>query len=89
MRFLKQVGSVLRYTLKKPIYDIPGFPEILAGDLTQNLVEQGKQFEPNNIYSVQEYGKGNIGELKLLKQNFPHLKVLISSQNYRLVKRIV
>jgi thioredoxin reductase (NADPH) len=31
---------------KKPIYDIPGFPEILAGDLTENLVEQGKQFEP-------------------------------------------
>ncbi|WP_299888946.1 NAD(P)/FAD-dependent oxidoreductase [uncultured Lacinutrix sp.] len=31
---------------KKPIYDIPGFPEILAGDLTQNLLEQGKQFEP-------------------------------------------
>ena len=31
---------------KKPIYDIPGFPEILAGDLTRNLVEQGKQFEP-------------------------------------------
>lgn len=31
---------------KKPIYDIPGFPEVLAGDLTQNLLEQGKQFEP-------------------------------------------
>jgi thioredoxin reductase (NADPH) len=31
---------------KKPIYDIPGFPEILAGDLTGNLLEQGKQFEP-------------------------------------------
>ncbi|WMI69568.1 NAD(P)/FAD-dependent oxidoreductase [Mangrovimonas sp. YM274] len=31
---------------KKPIYDIPGFPEILAGDLTNNLLEQGKQFEP-------------------------------------------
>ncbi len=31
---------------KKPIYDIPGFPEILAGDLTRNLLEQGKQFEP-------------------------------------------
>ncbi|MGM5468714.1 NAD(P)/FAD-dependent oxidoreductase [Flavobacteriaceae bacterium LMO-SS05] len=31
---------------KKPIYDIPGFPEILAGDLTQNLLEQGRQFEP-------------------------------------------
>ncbi len=31
---------------KKPIYDIPGFPEILAGDLTANLLEQGKQFQP-------------------------------------------
>ena len=31
---------------KKPIYDIPGFPEVLAGDLTDNLLEQGKQFEP-------------------------------------------
>ena len=31
---------------KKPIYDIPGLPEILAGDLTRNLLEQGKQFKP-------------------------------------------
>lgn len=31
---------------KKPIYDIPGFPEILAGDLTANLLEQSKQFKP-------------------------------------------
>lgn len=31
---------------KKPIYDIPGFPEILADDLTVNLLEQCKQFEP-------------------------------------------
>lgn len=31
---------------KKPIYDIPGFPEILADDLTKNLMEQCKQFEP-------------------------------------------
>lgn len=31
---------------KKPIYDIPGFPEILAGELTDNLLEQCKQFKP-------------------------------------------
>jgi len=31
---------------KKPIYDIPGYPEILAGDLTKNLIEQCKQFKP-------------------------------------------
>ncbi|MEL4307754.1 NAD(P)/FAD-dependent oxidoreductase [Joostella sp. CR20] len=31
---------------KKPIYDIPGFPEVLAGDLVTNLLEQIKSFEP-------------------------------------------
>ena len=31
---------------KKPIYDIPAYPEILAGDLTEKLLEQSKQFEP-------------------------------------------
>ncbi|MDC0463854.1 NAD(P)/FAD-dependent oxidoreductase [Flavobacteriaceae bacterium] len=30
---------------KKPIYDIPAYPEILAGDLTDKLLEQSKQFE--------------------------------------------
>ena len=31
---------------KKPIYDIPGFPEILAGDLVDNLMSQIKPFKP-------------------------------------------
>ncbi len=31
---------------KKPIYDIPAYPEILAGELTEKLLEQCKQFEP-------------------------------------------
>ncbi len=31
---------------KKPIYDIPAFPEILAGDLVKNLLEQIKPFNP-------------------------------------------
>ncbi|THD69742.1 NAD(P)/FAD-dependent oxidoreductase [Robertkochia marina] len=31
---------------KKPIYDIPGFPEVLAGDLVDNLMEQIKPFDP-------------------------------------------
>ncbi|MDG3580997.1 NAD(P)/FAD-dependent oxidoreductase [Galbibacter pacificus] len=30
---------------KKPIYDIPAFPEILAGDLVNNLLEQIRPFE--------------------------------------------
>ena len=31
---------------KKPIYDIPGFPKILAGDLVHNLMEQIAPFKP-------------------------------------------
>ena len=31
---------------KKPIYDIPAHPEILAGDLVDNLLKQCKQFQP-------------------------------------------
>ncbi len=31
---------------KKPIYDIPGYPEILAGDLTENLLKQIEPFKP-------------------------------------------
>lgn len=31
---------------KKPIYDIPAFPEILAGDLIDNLLKQAEPFKP-------------------------------------------
>ncbi|MFT6096347.1 MAG: thioredoxin reductase (NADPH), partial [Nonlabens sp.] len=31
---------------KKPIYDIPGFPEVLAGDLVTNLMKQIEPFQP-------------------------------------------
>jgi thioredoxin reductase (NADPH) len=31
---------------KKPIYDIPGYPSVLAGELIDNLMEQIKPFNP-------------------------------------------
>jgi len=31
---------------KKPIYDIPGYPSVLAGELVDNLMEQAKPFHP-------------------------------------------
>jgi thioredoxin reductase (NADPH) len=31
---------------KKPIYDIPGFPSILAGELIDNLMDQAEPFKP-------------------------------------------
>ena len=42
----KAGGQCIELYPKKPIYDIPGYPEILAGDLINNLIEQGRQFEP-------------------------------------------
>jgi len=44
---LPQVGGQLSEIYpKKPIYDIPGFPSILAGDLVKNLMEQIAPFKP-------------------------------------------
>lgn len=39
-------GQLAEIYPKKPIYDIPGFPEVLAGDLVHNLMEQIKPFQP-------------------------------------------
>ncbi len=39
-------GQLAELYPKKPIYDIPGYPEVLAGDLVVNLMEQIKQFQP-------------------------------------------
>ena len=41
----QQGGQCSEIYPKKPIYDIPAFPEILAGDLVDNLMEQIKPFE--------------------------------------------
>lgn len=44
---LPQAGGQLSELYpKKPIFDIPGFPEVLAGDLVDKLMEQIKQFQP-------------------------------------------
>jgi len=44
---LPQTGGQLSEIYpKKPIYDIPGFPSILAGELVDNLMEQIAPFKP-------------------------------------------
>ncbi len=44
---LPQTGGQLSEIYpKKPIYDIPGFPTILAGELVDNLMEQIAPFKP-------------------------------------------
>jgi thioredoxin reductase (NADPH) len=45
---LPQVGGQLSEIYpKKPIYDIPGYPSVLAGDLVKNLMEQIAPFKPS------------------------------------------
>ncbi len=39
-------GQLTEIYPKKPIYDIPGFPEVLAGDLIDNLMKQAAPFKP-------------------------------------------
>jgi thioredoxin reductase (NADPH) len=44
---LPQIGGQLSEIYpQKPIYDIPGYPEVKAQDLVDNLMEQAKPFEP-------------------------------------------
>jgi thioredoxin reductase (NADPH) len=39
-------GQLTEIYPKKPIYDIPGYPSVLAGDLTDRLMEQIAPFKP-------------------------------------------
>lgn len=49
---LPQMGGQLSELYpKKPIFDIPGFPSVLAGELVDNLYEQVKQFEPGFTFN--------------------------------------
>ena len=40
-------GQLTEIYPKKPIYDIPGYPTILAGELINNLMEQASPFKPS------------------------------------------
>lgn len=45
--YLPQVGGQLSEIYpKKPIYDIPGYPSVLAGELVDKLMEQIEPFKP-------------------------------------------
>ena len=39
-------GQLAEIYPKKPIYDIPGYPTVLAGELVDNLMEQAAPFKP-------------------------------------------
>jgi thioredoxin reductase (NADPH) len=62
---LPQPGGQLEEVYpKKPIYDIPGFPSVLAGDLIKNLMEQISPFKPGFTFGekVETLVKGDDGK---------------------------
>lgn len=45
--YLPQIGGQLSEIYpKKPIYDIPGYPSVLAQELIDNLLKQAEPFKP-------------------------------------------
>lgn len=44
---------------EKPIYDVPGYPQILAQDLINKLIDQSKPFKPEYFLSEQVVGLKN------------------------------
>ena len=48
MDYLPQIGGQLSEIYpKKPIYDIPGYPSVLAQELVDNLLKQAEPFKPS------------------------------------------
>ncbi|MEL6194060.1 MAG: NAD(P)/FAD-dependent oxidoreductase [Bacteroidota bacterium] len=79
---LPQVGGQLTEIYpKKPIYDIPGYPEVLAEDLITNLEKQIEPFSPTYTLGerVEEVHKQDDGSFKLVTsdQTEIHCKVVV------------
>jgi thioredoxin reductase (NADPH) len=60
---LPQTGGQLSEIYpKKPIYDIPGYPSILAGELVDKLMEQIAPFKPGYTFGERAESVEKIGE---------------------------
>jgi len=66
--YLPQPGGQLTEIYpKKPIYDIPGYPTVLAGELVDNLMKQIEPFSPTFTFGerVETFEKLENGEFKV------------------------
>jgi len=55
-------GQLSEIYPKKPIYDIPGFPTILAHELIDNLLKQAEPFKPTFTFGERVESLNKIGE---------------------------
>jgi thioredoxin reductase (NADPH) len=59
-------GQLTELYPKKPIYDIPGYPEVLAGDLIDNLIKQIEPFKPGFTLGEKAISIEKIDELNFV-----------------------
>ncbi|MDE3059981.1 MAG: NAD(P)/FAD-dependent oxidoreductase [Pseudomonadota bacterium] len=64
---------------EKPIYDIPGYPSILAGELVEKLKAQAEPFEP--VYHLGQRVESVTGHWNSGNQNIP---ITNKSSNYQI-----
>jgi thioredoxin reductase (NADPH) len=55
-------GQLAEIYPKKPIYDIPGYPSVLAGDLVERLMEQIAPFNPEFTFGERAEKLEKVGE---------------------------
>ncbi len=61
--YLPQAGGQLSEIYpKKPIYDIPGYPTILAQELVDNLLKQAEPFKPGFTFGERVESLDKVGE---------------------------
>jgi len=74
--YLPQPGGQLSEIYpKKPIYDIPGYPSVLAGELVDNLMKQIEPFNPTFTLGqrVEELKKNEDGSFELIISRNEHI----------------
>lgn len=78
---LPEIGGQLTALYpEKPIYDIPGYPTVLAGEIVENLAKQAEPFAPEYILGnpVEEVITNDDGSFTLsTATNTIHAKVII------------
>lgn len=60
-------GQLMALYPEKYIYDVGGFPKVLARDLGRNLISQALQFEPEVILNEEVLGLGREGDVICLE----------------------
>ena len=81
---------------KKPIYDIPGFPSILAGELIDNLMEQAAPFQPGFTLGEAAVSIDKIDDYKLKSSkrlSYYYLRIaasiIIILGSFLLIKKLI